>query len=158
MTEPSALRSTPVRRERNEQPYQFRCLQISACTPVLSPCLYIGGATQPESRSEGNRVNAYSDAGSVADRSKISSAERRLEHQQQVTNMGSAAFAGEAAVAEVFCAAEQQQHAAEGQAHHGDDEGDPAGVGVGAMDANAAEEEAGGEPGEDAGEESPESA
>src|SRR5438270_11578188 len=54
-----------------------------------------------------------------------------------------AVLAGEAAVAEVFGTAEQEQHATKGQRHHGDDEGEPAGVGVRAVDADAAEEEAG---------------
>jgi hypothetical protein len=69
-----------------------------------------------------------------------------------------AVLAGEAAVAEVFGAAEGEQHAAEGQAHHGDDEREPASIGVRAVDADATEEEARCGGGEDADEERPEGA
>ena len=65
-------------------------------------------------------------------------------------------LAGEMAVAEVFGAAEREQHAAEGQSHHGDDEREPAAIGVRAVDADAAEEEACGECGEDADQQRPE--
>ena len=69
-----------------------------------------------------------------------------------------AALAGEAAIAEIFGAAEQEQHAAEGQAHHGDDERQPAAVGVRAVNADASEDEERRERGEDAGEQRPKSA
>ncbi len=64
--------------------------------------------------------------------------------------------AGEAAVAKVFSGTESEQHAAEGQAHHGDDEREPAPVGVRAVDADATEEEACGGGSEEANEERPE--
>ena len=69
-----------------------------------------------------------------------------------------AVLAGEVAVAEVFGAAEREQHAAEGQAHHGDDEREPAAIGVRAVDADASEEEFCGERGEDADQQRPEGA
>jgi hypothetical protein len=45
-----------------------------------------------------------------------------------------------AAVAEPLGSTQQKGHATEGQAHHGDDEGEPAGVGVGPLPADAAED------------------
>ena len=56
-----------------------------------------------------------------------------------------------APIAQPLECSQQEEQEAEGQAHHGDDEGHPAGVGVGALRADSAEDEFGEEGEEDSG-------